>query len=150
MASWRRSILLALGVAFSGCESAPPAPPPASAPSPNDACRAIGDSLATAVPLGQSLAELQARGIRLRTPLVLPPGAAPRVGASGGAAVQMLIQPDGSVAPGSTKTLKSVGEPQVAAAIEAGALSMSFDVDAAARPAAPVPFTMTFAVCNRS
>jgi hypothetical protein len=62
----------------------------------------------------------------------------------------MQIQPDGSVAPGSTKTLKSVGEPQVAAAVESGALSMSFEFDAAVKPTAPVQFTTTFVVCTRA
>jgi len=146
----RRHSLAALfaAAALAGCTS-PPAPAPAAAPL-ADPCRLLDESLAGAVPPGQSLAELQARGIRVHTPLALPPGAAPRAGASGGAAVQMLIQPDGSVAPGSPKTLKSAGDPQVAASIEAGALSMSFDIDGAAKPAAPVPFTTVFVVCTRS
>jgi hypothetical protein len=142
---------LALLAALSGCSPAPPAPAPApSAPSPNDACRALNDSLAAAVPPGESLSELQARGIRVRTPLQLPPGAAGRPGVNSGAAVQMQIQPDGSVAPGSPKTLKSVGEPQVAAAVESGALSMNFEFDAAAKPTAPVQFTTIFVACTRS
>jgi hypothetical protein len=147
----RRITLLALAVVLAGCSAAPPAPPPAPPPpSPSEACRTLNDTLTAAVPPGESLAELQARGIRLRTPLRFPPGAVARPVVNSGAAVQMLVQPDGSVAPGSPKTLKSVGEPQVAAAMESGALSMSFDIDAAAKPAAPVPFTTTFVVCTRS
>ena len=61
-----------------------------------------------------------------------------------------MIAPDGSVVPGSPKTLKSVGEPQVARAIEAAALSMSFELDPGTRPAAPVPHTTVLAVCQRS
>ena len=138
-----------LVLALAGCIGAPPsAPPPANSPS--DACRALTDSLNAAVPLGQSQAELQARGIRVRTPLSFPPGSAPRPQQPSGAAVQLLIQPDGSVLPGSPRTLKSVGEPQIAAAMEAGALSMSFDVDSSTRPTQPVPFTTVLALCVRS
>lgn len=138
---------VALGLA--GCMTPPPpAPPPA--PSPPEACRALIDSLNAVVPPGQSLADLQARGIRVRTPLAFPPGSVPRPLQSSGAAVQLLINPDGTVVPGSPKALKSVGEPQIASAMEAGALSMMFDIDGAARPSAPVPFTTTFAVCVRS
>jgi hypothetical protein len=143
--------LSALAAVLAGCTSAPPAAPPEPpAPSPSEACRTLNDTLAAAVPPGESLAELQARGIRLRTPLRFPPGAVARPVVNSGAAVQMLIQPDGSIAPGSPKTLKSVGEPQVAAAMESGALSMSFDIDAAAKPAAQVPFTTTLVVCTRA
>lgn len=143
-AAWAAGVAIALA----GCTPPPPAPPPMA--SPHDACRALLDSLNAAVPPGQSLAELQARGIRLRTPLAFPPGTAPRPQQPSGAAVQLMIHPDGSVVPGSPKTVKSVGEPQVASAMEAGALSMNFDIDGAARPSAPVPFTTTFAVCLRS
>ena len=149
-AALRRATTLAAlfgAVLVVGCTApTPPAPTPAP---PADPCRVLDESMAAAVPPGQSLAELQARGIRVRTPLVLPPGAAPRGGASGGAAVQMQVQPDGSVAPGSPKTLKSAGDPQLAASIEAGALSMNFDIDGAAKPSTPVPFTTVFVVCAR-
>jgi hypothetical protein len=133
---------------LAGCQLLGPAPAPL--PPPVDACNAMNESLAAAVPPGESLAELQARGIRLRTPLRLLPGSAPSGAQSGGAAVQVMIAPDGSVVPGSPKTLKSVGEPQVARAIEAAALSMSFELDPGTRPAAPVPHTTVLAVCQRS
>ena len=139
---------LFLVVALAGCSTPPAAPPPAPTPSPNDACRTLVDSLAAAIPPGQSLAELQAQGIRVRTPLIFPPGTVPRPGQSSGATVQLMIQPDGSVAPGSPKTLKTVGEPQIATAMEAGALSMRFDFDVF-KPTAPIPYTTTFAVCLR-
>ncbi|HJV96739.1 MAG TPA: hypothetical protein VJ608_11910, partial [Albitalea sp.] len=87
---------------------------------------------------------------RVKTPLTLAPGAAPPAPQPSGAAVRMLIAPDGSVAPGSPRTLKSVGEAQLAQALEAAALSMSFEFDAAAKPAAPIPFTATFALCQAS
>jgi hypothetical protein len=134
---------------LAGCTSAKPPPAAAAAaPSAAEACRTLIDSLAAVVPPGQSLAELQARGIRVRNPLRFPPGAVQRPLQSSGAAVQMMINPDGTVVPGSPKTVKAVGEPQVAAAMEAGALSMSFDLDgAAAKPASPIPYVTTFAVC---
>jgi hypothetical protein len=147
-ARWKALAALFAAAALLAACTSPPPPAPAPAP-PADPCRVLDESLVSAVPPGQSLAELQARGIRLRTPLVLPPGAGPRPGVNGGAAVQMLIQPDGSVAPGSPKTVKSLGEPQVASAAEAGALSMNFDIDGPAKPTAPVPFTTTFVVCVR-
>jgi hypothetical protein len=136
-------------VLLAGCATSPT--PPAPAPlSPNDACRALLDSLNAAVAPGQSLADLQARGIRLRTPLSFPPGTVPRPQQSSGAVVQMLIQPDGTVLPGSPKTLKSVGEPQIGPAMEAGALSMQFELDGMnPRPTEPIPYTTMFAVCNR-
>jgi len=136
-------------VLLAGCMTppAPPAPPP---PSPHEACRALVDSLSAAIAPGQALADLQARGIRLRTPLSFPPGTVPRPQQSSGAAVQMLIQPDGTVLPGSPKTLKSVGEAQIATAMEAGALSVQFDLDALnPKPTEPIPYTTIFAVCNR-
>lgn len=143
--SWLAA-LVAAGMA--GCVSPPPvAPPP---PSPNDACHDVMETLSAAVPLGQSQAELQARGIRVRTPLNFPPGTAPRPPQPSGAAVQLMIQPDGSVLPGSTRILKSIGEPQIASAMEAGALSMNFEFDVAAQPVQPIPFTATLAVCARS
>jgi hypothetical protein len=92
-------------------------PPAAARPRRTVAARraaALNDSLAAAVPPGESLAELQARGIRVRTPLQLPPGTAPRPSQQRRRGA-LLIQPDGSVVPGSPKTLKSVGEAQVAA-----------------------------------
>lgn len=136
-------------VLMAGCVTPPPSAP-ASQPSPADACKALVESITAAVPAGQSLAELEARGIRVHTPLTFPPGTVPRPVQSSGAAVQMAIQPDGTVLPGSPKTLKTVGEPQIAAAMEAGALSMKFDVDGAAKPGAPIPYTATFVVCIRS
>jgi hypothetical protein len=136
-------------VLLAGCATppAPPAPPPLS---PNEACRTLVDSLNAAIAPGESLADLQARGIRLRTPLSFPPGTVPRPVQSSGAVVQMMIQSDGSVLPGSPKTLKSVGEPQIGAAMEAGALSMQFDLDGLnPKPSEPIPYTTIFAVCNR-
>jgi hypothetical protein len=64
--------------------------------------------------------------------------------------VRLLIAPDGSVVPGSPKTLKSVGDAQVGAAMEVAALSMSFAFDDGTTPAEPVPFTTSLAVCPRS
>ncbi|HEX6703298.1 MAG TPA: hypothetical protein VF169_00950 [Albitalea sp.] len=138
------------GAALAGCSvfaPAPPAPPP---PSPFDACSAVADSLSAAVPPGESLAELQARGVRVRTPLSFPPGAALRPPQPSGAAVRLMIGPDGTVVPGSPKVLKSIGETQIASAMEGAVLSMSFDFDAGARPSAPVPFTAVYAACVRS
>lgn len=142
----RAAVAVAAALWLAGCRA--PAPPPP-APSPHDTCRAVIDSLTAAIPPGQSLAELQARGIRVRTPLALPPGSAPASSQPGGATVQALIAADGTVVPGSPKTLKLVGEPQIAHAVEAGALSMAFDIDGA-RPTAPVPFTTTMTLCGRS
>jgi len=123
---------------------------PPAAPSPHDVCRALGESLAAAVAPGESLAELQARGIRVRTPLRFAPGTAPRPTQSSGAVVRALIAPDGTVVPGSPKTVKSVGEAQVASAMEVAALSMSFELDTGMRLAEPVPFATLLAVCPRS
>jgi len=142
--------LAAAALLVAGCATTPPPAPPASAPSPADACKALIESLNAAIPAGQSMADLQARGIRVHTPMNFPPGTVPRPVQSSGAAVQMSIQPDGSILPGSPKTLKSVGEPQIAAAMEAGALSMMFDIDGSTKPTAPIPYTAVFAVCIRS
>jgi hypothetical protein len=141
-----RAAALLLLAGLSACS----APPPAARLSAEDACRALIDSLNSAIPPGQSLAELQARGIRVRTPFSFAPGTVPASGQPGGAAVQGMISPDGSVVPGSPKAIKSVGEAQLASAIEAGTLSMSFEFDAGAKPAAPIPFTATYALCTRS
>ena len=65
------------------------------------------------------------------------------------AAVRLQIAPDGTVVPGSPKTVKAVGDAQVASAVEAAALAMNFDVDAGAKPTAPVPFTTVYAACLR-
>ncbi|HUG21578.1 hypothetical protein [Piscinibacter sp.] len=144
-----QAIVVALaGVWLAGCFG--PRQPPAPTPSPHEACRALLESLAAAVPPGESLAELEARGIRLRTPLNFPPGTSPNPTQPSGAAVRLLITPDGTVMPGSPKTLKSIGETQLAQAMEAAALSMDFVFDAGAQPTAPVPFTATHAVCVRS
>ena len=140
------SVATALALAALGACSAPPA----TRLSAEDACRALVDSLNSAVPPGQSLAELQARGIRVRTPLRLPPGALPASDQPGGAAVQGMISLDGRVVPGSPKAIRSMGEAQIAAAIEAGALSMSFEFDVGAKPVAPIPFTTTYSLCIRS
>jgi hypothetical protein len=143
------ALAAAAALLMAGCATPPP-PASATQPSPADACKALVESITAAVPAGQSLAELEARGVRVQTPLTFPPGTVPRPLQSSGAAVQMAIQPDGTVLPGSPKTLKTVGEPQIAAAMEAGALSMKFDIDGAAKPAAPIPYTATFAVCIHS
>jgi hypothetical protein len=145
-AAGRVATAAAAALWVAGCRApAPPLP----VPSPNDSCRAVADTLTAAIPPGQSLAELQARGIRVRTPLALPPGSAPASSQPGGAAVQALIAADGSIVPGSPKVLKLVGEAQIADAVEAGALSMAFDIDGT-RPSAPVPFTTTMTLCGRS
>lgn len=137
-------VLLAM---LGGCATGPAPQPPQ--PSANDLCRALIDDLKASIAPGQSLAELQARGFRVKTPLSFPPGtSAPQQ--SSGAVVQMMIQPDGSIQPGSPRTLKSVGEAQIGQAMEAGALSVQFDVDAVSpKPTEPVPYTTLFAVCNR-
>jgi len=119
-------------------------------PSPADNCRTVHESLSAAVPPGQSLADLQARGIRLRTPLSFPPGTWPASAQPGGAAVQGMIGTDGAVIPGSPRTLKSIGEADIASAVEAGALAMTFEFDPGAKPATPIPFTTTYAACARS
>ena len=142
--------LAAAGAAATLAACALPWPVPFAGPSPFEACRTLNETLAAAVPPGESLAELQARGIRVRTPLRFAPGTAPRPGQSSGAVVRLLIAPDGSVVPGSPRTLKSVGEAQVAAAMEAAALSMNFEFDPGAKLGAPVPFTTALAVCPRS
>jgi hypothetical protein len=144
------ALLAALTAALPGCDLVPTAPPPAaSTPSPNDICRSLTDSLTAAVPPGESQAELQARGIRVRTPLMFAPGAAPRPATPSGAAVRLQIAPDGTVVPGSAKTVKSVGDAQVGSAVEGAALAMSFDIDAGSKPTAPVPFTTVYAACLR-
>jgi hypothetical protein len=144
------ALLTALSAALAGCESAAPAPPPApAAPSPSDVCRTLTDSLTAAVALGESQAELQARGIRVRTPLVFPPGTAPRPATPSGAAVRLQIAPDGSVVPGSPKTVKTAGDAQVASAVEGAVLAMNFDIDAASKPTAPVAFTTVYTTCSR-
>jgi len=145
-AAGRAATAAAAALWLAGCR-APVAPPPA--PSPHESCSAVIDSLAAAIPPGQSLAELQARGIRVRTPLAFPPGSVPASSQPGGATVQALIAADGTVVPGSPKTLKLVGEPQIASAVEAGALSMVFDIDGV-KPTAPVPFTTAISVCVKS
>ena len=136
-----------VALSLAGCSFPWSAPAP---PSPDEVCGALNESLAAAVPPGESLTELQARGVRLRTPLRFAPGTAPRPSQSSGGVVRGLIAPDGNVVPGSVKTLKAVGEPQVAGAMEVAALSMSFEFDAAARPTVPIPFTTALAVCPRS
>jgi hypothetical protein len=144
----RALVPASLLAALAGCIWRPaPAPP---APSPADACRAVNEALAAAVPAGQSLAELQARGIRVRTPLSFAPGTVPVPSQPSGAAVQGLIGPDGLVLPGSARTLKSIGEPETARAVETAVLSMSFEFDAAGKPAGPVAFTTVYALCARS
>jgi hypothetical protein len=145
-ASARGCALAATVAGLAGCTL------PVSLPflSPHDSCRAVNESLNAAVPPGQSIADLQARGIRLNTPLTFPPGTWPPSAQASGAAVQGMIGIDGAVIPGSPRTLKSIGEAQLASAMEAGALSMRFEFDAGARPAMPVPFTATYAACSRS
>jgi len=142
-----RFALMPASAWFAGCVLVPPQVPPA--PSPNEACQAVIESLTAAVPPGESLAELEARGIRVRTPLSFAPGTAPRPQQPSGAAVQLLIAPDGTVAPGSPRTLKSVGDTQLSQSMEGAALSMSFEFDAGARPATPIPYTTIYAVCLR-
>ena len=147
LAGWRHAGLVLL-VSLAGCASAPA--PQAPQPSPNDVCHALLEDLKAAIAPGQSLADLQARGFRVKTSLNFPPGTVPRPQQSSGAAVQMMILPDGSIQPGSPRTLKSVGEPQIGQAMEVGALSVQFDVDAVSpKPTEPVPYTTLFAVCNR-
>ena len=144
-----QSIAVALaGLSLVGCFGLRQSPAPA--PSPHEACQALLESLAAAVPPGESLAELQARGVHVRTPLSFPPGTAPNPAQPSGAAVRLLISPDGTVLPGSPKTLKSIGEAQLAPAVEAAALSMDFMFDAGAKPTGPVPLTATYAACARS
>jgi hypothetical protein len=147
MTRLRRLATPAAAAVLTGCMVFTP-PPPAAGP--GDSCQALNESLAAAVPPGESLDELQSRGVRLRTPLSFPPGTAPARSQSGGAAVRMLIDPNGTVVPGSPRTLKSVGEAQIARAVESAALSMTFEFEAGAAPAAPIPLTTTFAACQRS
>jgi hypothetical protein len=145
--SWRHAGLVLL-VSLAGCASAPA--PQVPQPSPAEACRALLDDLKSSIEPGQALADLQARGFRIKTPLSFPPGSVPRPQHSSGAVVQMMIQPDGSIQPGSPRTLKTVGEAQIGQAMEAGALSVQFDLDAVnPKPTEPVPYTILFAVCSR-
>ncbi len=134
------------GALLAGCAIVQ-APEPATAESAVDACRALENSLAEAVPPGESIAELQARGIQVRTPLSFPPGGAPQPAHAGGAVVEAVIESDGSVRPGSPHALRSIGDPQIATSVVAATLSMSFHFDGAPPPA-PVAFATIYAVCE--
>ena len=148
--AWSRRVAATWAVAaLAGCTLRPPAVPGPST-TPEEACRAVRESLSAAVPPGESLDDLQARGLRVRTPLSFAPGAAPRAVQPGGAAVRLMIDPEGRVVPGSPKTLKNIGEPQIAIAVEAAALSMSFEFEGGARPAGAIALTAVYAACPRS
>jgi hypothetical protein len=149
MAWSRRMAAIRAPAALAGCTLlAPPAPAPA--PSAEEACRTVRESLAAVVPPGESLDEWQARGLRVSTPLNFAPGALPRAAHAGGAAVRLMIDPEGHVVPGSPKTLKHIGEPQIARAVEAAALSMSFEFETGTRPAGAIALTAVYTACPRS
>jgi hypothetical protein len=135
--------------ALAGCTLLTP-PEEAPAPSAEEACRVVRESLAAAVPPGESLDDLQARGLRVRTPLSFAPGALPRAVHAAGAAVRLMIDPEGHVIPGSPKTLRHIGEPQIARAVESAALSMSFEFEPGARPTDAIALTAVYAACPRS
>ena len=149
MPTLRRLATAWAAAVMAGCTLLPlPAPSPP--PSPEEACRALRETLAAAVPPGESLDDLQARGLRVRTPLSFAPGAAPRAAQAGGAAVRLMIDPEGHVVPGSPKTLRHIGEVQIASAVEAAALSMTFEFEGGARPLGAIALTAVYAACPRS
>jgi hypothetical protein len=61
-----------------------------------------------------------------------------------------MIDPEGHVIPGSPKTLRHIGEPQIARAVESAALSMSFEFEPGARPTDAIALTAVYAACPRS
>lgn len=164
-------VVLAVALVLAGCSTPPPAkvdaPPPAVAapaapaatPSlsparesrqPPAECLAVLDRLADAVPRDESGPALRARGLRIKSPILMPPDVVLDATRTSAVRVRVIIDKRGFVKPGSLVVQEAVGDPALAIGIAAAAeRSLSFDLSAAPNPPQEFAFTTVYLNCAR-
>ena len=157
---------LAAALILAGCaataQTPPPAPPPAAAPAaaaasaaaanpmPSQACLTMLDDLSRGVPRDETGPVLRSKGLRIRTPIVLPQTVTLDTKVVSAVRVRVMINNRGRVVPGSVTIQQAAGDPALAAAIPAAAEeALSFDLSGAFSVPKEFPFTTVYVNCDR-
>ncbi|WP_157548586.1 hypothetical protein [Piscinibacter sakaiensis] len=129
----------------------PASPPPASgAEAPPKACLDLLDQLSKGVPRDESGPALRARGLRIRTPIVVPDTRLSEGSGISGARVRVLIDAQGRVVPDSVQVQERAGDPKLAEALpELVPQTLSFDTRAAPQVPEQFAFTTVYVSCGR-
>lgn len=123
---------------------------PAANPQPSQACLAMLDELSRAVPRDETGPVLRSKGLRIRTPIVLPASVTLDPKVVSAARVRVMINNRGRVVPGSVTVQQAAGDPALAAAIPAAAEeALSFDLSGAFSVPKEFPFTTVYVNCDR-
>ena len=161
--------ILAVALVLAGCSTPPPpkvdAPPPAvaapapaapaSAPArdpnmPPAECLAVLDRLSRGIPRDETGPALRAKGLRIKTPIVVPPEAGLDPKQISAARVRVMINNRGMVVPGSLVVQEAVGDPALATGISAAAeQTLSFDLSGAFTVPKEFAFTTVYVNCAR-
>ena len=146
------AMALSVGCA-TGVEPAPAAAmtmaSPAGAVPQDEACKAMLASAAAAVPAELSLAVQAGRGVRANPVAGTRPPQPVRLMDSGAAALRATIDAMGRVNPDSVEVIEQIGDAAVVSVLKAVAVSMTFELDAAAAGRAPIAFAISTGVCLR-
>lgn len=160
-------VVLVAALVLAGCSTPPPAkvdaPPPvvaapaapASAPArdpsvPPAECLALLDRLSRPIPRDETGPALRAKGLRIKTPIVVPAEAGLDPRQISAARVRVMINARGMVVPGSPVVQEAAGDPALATAILAAAeQTLSFDVSGAATVPQEFAFTTVYVNCAR-
>lgn len=160
-------LVLALGLVLAACSTPPPpkvdappptvaAPAPAAPPAARDPnlppaeCLAVLDRLSRPIPRDETGPALRAKGLRIKTPIVLPAEAGIDPKQISAARVRVMINNRGVVVPGSLVVQEAVGDPALATGISAAAeQTLSFDLSGAFSVPKEFAFTTVYVNCAR-
>ncbi|MFG5407559.1 hypothetical protein ABXN37_04825 [Piscinibacter sakaiensis] len=120
------------------------------AEAPPKACLDLLDQLSKGVPRDESGPALRARGLRIRTPIVVPDTRLSEGSGISGARVRVLIDAQGRVVPDSVQVQERAGDPKLAEALpELVPQTLSFDTRAAPQVPEQFAFTTVYVSCGR-
>lgn len=145
-------LMAAASVAVAQPAAAPAASAPASAVEPSrdppPDCLAALEKLAQDIPRDESGPALRQKGLRIKSPILVPEDMIKDRSVVSGVRLRVLIDATGTVVPGSIVVQQSVGDVNLPLAMsQAVPLSLSFDVSAATAVPKEFAFTTVYLVC---
>jgi hypothetical protein len=129
---------------------APPAAASANAPKmPPKACLDVLDRMSMDVPREESGPVLRSRGLRIRTPIIVPDGVITETKSASAVRVRVMIDSNGRVLPRTVEVQASEGDPALAGNIASAVeRSLSFDTSGALTVPPQFPFTTVYVNCG--
>jgi hypothetical protein len=111
-------------------------------------CLAVLDKLAADLPRDESGPALRAKGLRIRSPILVPEEVIKDRSVVSGVRVRVLLDATGTVVPGSVVVQQAVGDVNLPMAMSSAVpQSLSFDVSAATSVPKEFAFTTVYLVC---